>query len=116
MSPAHHDDHAPPDAFTDDERRLFAAWRAPEPPADFAARVVGRYRAGGAGSARLDAFRGLAVAGMLVLAAGGFFAARAFGVGGAGAAVGGSGPPPLGRQARVAPPPDAGPVEAGFDG
>ena len=107
--------HPPSDGFSNRERRLFAAWRTPEPPDDFATRVVGQYRAGGAGSTRLDTFRGLAVAATLVLAVGGLVAARAIGGGPGRSSLARPAPAAYSNHARVGPP-DAGPREAGFDG
>jgi hypothetical protein len=57
--------------FSPRERRALALWRAPEPPADFAARVLSEARPG-----RGAAARGAAYAALAVVLVGGFFAVR----------------------------------------
>jgi hypothetical protein len=62
------------DRFSPEEAAALASWRAPEPPAGFAERVLAeaaaRPRAGGA------ATRGVAVAAVALLLVGGFFTVR----------------------------------------
>jgi hypothetical protein len=64
-----HDD----DGFSPPERRALDLWRAPEPPDDFAARVLTRLEAERSAP---RALRQVAVAALAVVLVGGFFAAR----------------------------------------
>jgi hypothetical protein len=60
----------PDEPFSASERRALSLWRAPEPPADLAARVVAGVRGPGI------AARGAAYAALAVVVVAGFFAVR----------------------------------------